>query len=42
MARFAKASKPELKKIVAHANVNTISTLKCGGKAKKKMIKKSK
>ena len=42
MARFSKASKPELKKIVAHANVNTISTLKCGGKAKKKMIKKSK
>lgn len=42
MARFAKASKPELKKIVARANVNTISTLKCGGKAKKKMIKKSK
>lgn len=42
MARFANASKPELKKIVAHANVNTISTLKCGGKAKKKMIKKNK
>lgn len=42
MARFAKVSKPELKKIVAHANVNTISTLRCGGKAKKKMIKKSK
>lgn len=42
MARFAKASKPELNRIMSHANVNTISTLRCGGKAKKKMIKKSK